>query len=150
MTEPGLEIQAAGPSDLRDLVTLEATAFEDPWTAAQLAGELAERHALVLIARGGASSMALGFAAFRHIAGEAELLRLATTPAARRQGVARRLAEAGLERLRQAGCDGCYLEVRTTNLPAIALYESLDFRRAGVRRSYYGDGSDALLMKRDL
>lgn len=145
-----VEIRVAGPADLSDLIGIETAAFADPWTPQQLAQELDERHALVLVARRGDPPAPLGFAAFRHIAGEAELLRLAVVPAARRLGIGRALTNDGLGRLRQGGCAGCYLEVRTTNHPAIALYESLDFRRAGTRRAYYADGTDALLMKRDL
>jgi ribosomal-protein-alanine acetyltransferase len=142
-------IRLASPADLPALAALEDAAFFDPWSPAQIAAELAEPHALVLIAAGD-SGETRGYAVFRHIAGEAELLRLAVIPTARRRGVARRLAVDGIERLRQSGCSGCYLEVRTTNRPAIELYEALDFRRAGTRRRYYVDGTDALIMKLDL
>jgi ribosomal-protein-alanine N-acetyltransferase len=41
------------------------------------------------------------------------------------------------------------LEVRTSNGPAIALYERFGFRAAGVRKRYYQDtGEDALIMWR--
>jgi ribosomal-protein-alanine acetyltransferase len=145
-----LGIRAADVGDLGALVELEAGAFTDPWSPPQVFAELEDGHAFVLIALGGTPPAPLGFAVFRHIAGEAELLRLGVSPNARRHGVGRRLTEAGLARLRELRCDGCYLEVRTNNTGAIALYESLDFRRTGTRRGYYSDGSDALLMKRDL
>ncbi|MDP9189370.1 MAG: hypothetical protein M3O25_08995, partial [Actinomycetota bacterium] len=39
------------------------------------------------------------------------------------------------------------LEVRVSNLPAIAMYEGLGFHSAGRRRRYYHDnGEDALIM----
>ncbi len=147
MTAGELEIREAEVGDLGALVELEAHAFADPWTPPQVFAELGDGHAFVLIALGGTPRAPLGFAVFRHIAGEAELLRLGVAPPARRQGVGRRLTEAGLDRLRELRCDGCYLEVRTNNTGAIALYESLDFRRTGTRRGYYSDGTDALLMK---
>jgi ribosomal-protein-alanine N-acetyltransferase len=41
------------------------------------------------------------------------------------------------------------LEVRTSNAPAIALYERFGFRGAGTRPRYYTDtGEDALVMWR--
>jgi ribosomal-protein-alanine N-acetyltransferase len=138
-------IRRAVPADLERLAALEQAAFADPWSGAQIAGEIDERHALVLVDAG-----LEAYAVFRHIAGEAELLRLAVAPPARRRGLGRRLAEEGLAQLRAAGCSACYLEVRTTNRPAIALYEGLDFRRAGTRREYYADGTDALIMHRSL
>ena len=138
-------IRRATASDLEALTRLEQEAFTDPWTVAQIRGELGEPHALILLAE-----QLDGYAVFRHIAGEAELLRLAVAPRSRRRGLGRRLVEAGLESLRATGCSACYLEVRTTNHPAIALYEELDFRRAGQRRTYYADGTDALIMHRSL
>ena len=142
-------IRLATPADLAGLAALEAAAFAESWSVEQIAGEIGEPYALVLVTPDGADGLA-AYAVFRHIAGEAELLRLAVVPASRRRGLARALVEAGLERLRRAGCAGCYLEVRTTNHSAITLYETLDFRRAGTRRSYYADGTDALLMHRSL
>ena len=147
MTSGDLEIRLAAPADAAALEQLERAAFGDPWTHTQITDELAERHALVLVAAKPGTAIA-GYAVFRHIAGEAELLRLAVEPVSRRHGLGRRLVEHGLELLAQSGCATCYLEVRTTNLSAIRLYEELDFRRAGIRHRYYSDGTDALLMHR--
>lgn len=87
----------------------------------------------------------MGYAAFRHAAGEAELLRLAVLPEERRRGVARALFFEGAGRLQAESVQVIFLEVRLDNAPAIALYESLGFTRAGRRRGYYRDGTDALV-----
>ena len=52
--------------------------------------------------------------------------------------------------LERAGPDASYtLEVRTSNAPAIALYERFGFRAAGTRPRYYQDtGEDAMIMWR--
>lgn len=41
-----------------------------------------------------------------------------------------------------------FLEVRTDNAPAIALYEKYGFEKMGIRKNYY-NGADALTMKRE-
>ena len=46
--------------------------------------------------------------------------------------------------------DEIYLEVRTSNLPAISLYEKLGFQTKSILKSYYRDGEDASLMALDL
>ncbi|HXT84287.1 MAG TPA: N-acetyltransferase [Verrucomicrobiae bacterium] len=46
--------------------------------------------------------------------------------------------------------DEIYLEVRTSNLLAISLYEKLRFQTKSVLKSYYRDGEDANLMALDL
>jgi ribosomal-protein-alanine N-acetyltransferase len=73
------------------------------------------------------------------------LMNVAVAPQRRRRGVASRLigrliAEAGSEL-------PLTLEVRISNRDAIAMYEKLGFRSAGVRPRYYQDnGEDALIM----
>jgi ribosomal-protein-alanine N-acetyltransferase len=42
------------------------------------------------------------------------------------------------------------LEVRPSNLPAISLYEKFDFYKVGIRKRYYPDGEDALVMQREI
>ena len=42
------------------------------------------------------------------------------------------------------------LEVRASNMAAVALYEQLGFQHVGRRKGYYADGEDALLMNRAL
>lgn len=46
--------------------------------------------------------------------------------------------------------DEIYLEVRTSNGPAISLYQKLGFQIKSVLKSYYRDGEDANLMALEL
>jgi [ribosomal protein S18]-alanine N-acetyltransferase len=149
-TSAGLAIRPARAEDLDAIVRLEETSFKDAWPAEMLACELAHPRALLLLAARGAEDPPAGYAAFRHAAGEAELLRLAVDPAQRRHGIARALVAAGLERLDREGIQVCFLEVRLDNAPAVTLYESLGFARIGHRRGYYRDGSDALIFALEL
>jgi ribosomal-protein-alanine N-acetyltransferase len=90
----------------------------------------------------------------RVAAGEMEVLTLGVTPAARRRGVAQALMAAALPAARDLGATEAFLEVAVDNDPAIALYERLGFRRAGLRKSYYDRRPqgyvDALVMRLDL
>lgn len=124
-----------------ELAAIHAASFTNPapWSAQslQISAEqgflLREPHAFLI---------------GRAIAGEAELLTLATAPEARRQGIAKRLVAAFLDRAR-AQADTAFLEVAADNAPAIALYAAAGFAPAGLRRRYYGD-VDAIVMRRDL
>jgi [ribosomal protein S18]-alanine N-acetyltransferase len=112
---------------------------------------VAHPHAVILVAPGPAGAAALdAYACFLEAAGEAELLRVAVAPARRRQGHARRLLNEGFARLSAAGAVSCHLEVRSANLGALALYRALGFEVCGLRRLYYRDGSDALVLRREL
>lgn len=93
-----------------------------------------------------------GFALFRHVLDEAELLTLAVDPAFRRRGIARALICCGTAGLAHASC--CFLEVDAQNSAAKALYLTLGFEQIGLRRGYYRqpDGllRDALVMRAGL
>ncbi|HEY3839513.1 MAG TPA: GNAT family N-acetyltransferase [Bryobacteraceae bacterium] len=75
---------------------------------------------------------------------EFEILSLATHPKHRRKGVARALIHDFCARHK----GDVFLEVRESNLGAIAFYESIGFERTGVRHAYYGNNSEgAIVMK---
>ncbi|HYO12326.1 MAG TPA: ribosomal protein S18-alanine N-acetyltransferase [Thermoanaerobaculia bacterium] len=141
-------VRPARPEDLDRIVRLEEASFTDPWPRELLAYELTHTGSIVLVASRAEDPS--GYAVFRYALDEAELLRLAVAPEERRRGVARALVAGGLERLRAEGVEACFLEVRANNEGAISLYEAIGFHRAGRRRGYYRDGTDALIYGLDL
>ena len=85
--------------------------------------------------------------------GEAHLLNLTIAPMWRRHGLGRDLLEHSLACACDHRADSLFLEVRTSNASAIALYHSSGFVDLAVRQGYYParDGrEDALIMKKDL
>ncbi len=141
-------LRTARLDDLERIVRLEQLGFPDPWPRELLAYEISHPMSLVLVAVWAEGLPPAGYASFRKGGGEAELLRLAVAPGERRRGVARALVTGGIERLRPAGIETCFLEVRTSNDGAIAFYQELGFERVGRRPGYYRDGSDALVYAR--
>ncbi|HIX34038.1 MAG TPA: ribosomal protein S18-alanine N-acetyltransferase [Candidatus Gemmiger avium] len=130
----GWTIRAMEPGDLPRCAAIEATA-PDPWTEPQLAEELASDFGRLFVAcRDGQTA---GLAVFQLAAGEASLNALTVDPAARRQGAGRALLTGALAALRAEGAQSCFLEVRAGNAAARALYESVGFAAAGVRRGFY-------------
>lgn len=81
---------------------------------------------------------------------EAEVVSLAVEASGRRKGIGRALLEQVLQRWRAEGVRHVYLEVKSTNQPARALYEACGFTEYGTRRAYYRDGTDAVLYRRTL
>ncbi len=144
----GCRVRPAGPGDAQALCALEAAASPVPWTTGQLADSLAG-HRVLLAERAG---LPLGYAVFRELLDEAELLNIAVLPDARRQGIGRSLLRA-LRAALAPEVRSLYLEVRAGNAPAIALYEGEGFVRVGLRRGYYpaaGGREDALLLRLEL
>lgn len=92
----------------------------------------------------------LGYAGLYHGdgLGDADLLTLATAPAARRQGLGRLMLAELVEAARQAGCRAVLLEVRHSNTAARSLYLSQGFEPIGLRRRYYrAPVEDAVVMR---
>ena len=48
------------------------------------------------------------------------------------------------------GVNKVFLEVRSSNISAIALYEKKGYTKISVRKKYYADGEDALVMVKEL
>ena len=134
-----------------DLGAVQAIEFEtpSPWSAGQLASELEQAGGWQFVAEAGASGRVCGFVSGRSCAGEAELLKIAVGREHRRQGIAGQLVAHILRYLAEQGIGRCFLELRTGNLPALALYERFGFHRVGLRKKYYASPSeDAILMEK--
>ena len=131
--------------DPQTLAALHAQAFDHPWSTAEIASLLDTPGTFVV-------EEDQGFILARALAGEAEIITLAVAPAARRQGLARRLIEQAVVRAMALGAESLFLEVADDNVPALALYRSLGFEVVGRRRGYYarprGEAPvDALVMR---
>jgi [ribosomal protein S18]-alanine N-acetyltransferase len=74
--------------------------------------------------------------------GEGELLNLAVAPGARRKGVGKALVAEFLEQFP----GGAYLEVRESNVAALALYKSLGFKVVTRRPEYYENPAEAAIV----
>jgi N6-L-threonylcarbamoyladenine synthase len=140
-------IRAMAATDLHAVAGIEAVSFTDPWTPEMFAEELRQELAWKAVAQGEDGTV-LGYLVGRMYPDVWHLMNLAVAPAARRQGVGRRLLAAFLQAADRASRD-VLLEVRPGNEAALALYASVGFARLGARRRYYPDtGEDALVLAR--
>ena len=132
-------------SDLPRVVALERRAFPSPWSLSMFVLELSKADAVCLGAFDDAEMT--GFLICARYDEAYHLMNIATDPSHRREGIGRAMIDSLIERV---GVDAnITLEVRVSNAPAIALYESYGFRGVGTRRRYYSDtGEDAMIMWR--
>jgi [ribosomal protein S18]-alanine N-acetyltransferase len=143
--DPGAgSIAAMTPADLDEVDAIERVSFKEPWPAQTFLDELAKPFARVAVLR--SSGRVLGFANYWLVAGEASLLAIAVHPDHRGRGLASQLVAFMLDEARATACALAILEVRRGNAPAIALYERHGFVTTYVRKQYYPDGEDALVM----
>ena len=89
----------------------------------------------------------VGFATFRVVAPEAELLNLAVLPAFRRMGIGASLLEKVIQETVASGAADLFLEARDSNLAALGLYRRFSFELHHRRPGYYSDPpADALTL----
>lgn len=136
---------------------LEAVLFpgDDPWSAAAFTAELRAGHHYLAARRSGehAGRTLVGYGGIALMPArlgqqaEAEVHTIGVDPDHQGRGIGRALLGGLL-----AAADGIaavtYLEVRTDNAPALALYRSTGFTVVGTRRRYYASGADAFTMRR--
>jgi len=84
-----------------------------------------------------------GIVVGRQVLDEAEILNLAVTQGARRQGEGRALVGHILNRFAEHHVSRVFLEVRESNAGAIAFYRGLGFEAIGTRRAYYQDPQES-------
>lgn len=93
-----------------------------------------------------APELVLGFVGLWLLIGEAHIVTLAVHESRRRCGLGELLLIRAIDVAMASGQEVITLEVRRTNEAAIGLYEKYGFTRAGVRRRYYENDEDAVIM----
>ena len=141
----------ANSFDIPVLVSLDKELFPySPWSAGQYREEISAPTRLFVVALDDASSV-IGYAGvFAPGGAEADVLTVGVVPQHRGQGIARELMARITQWAIEQGSIAMMLEVKTDNVEAISLYESLGYVKLNVRKDYFGTGLDALVMRKDL
>lgn len=156
MNEPGPTIREAMLDDLPAVIRIEQESFPDPWSAESFETSLALDRMRFLVASGAGTGDAgsgevLAYVIALVLLDEAEIADIAVSSAARCRGIGGRLLDAVMADLIGRGVRTLFLEVRVSNTPARALYESRSFREVGRRRGYYRlPTEDALVLRREI
>lgn len=144
------EIRRATRADAAELVAMEKQTFGNrSWGANGVEGGFEEAGVEFLIASRDGDEP-IGFAIWRALPGEAELLSIGVVENARRLGAGAALLSAVIDAARAAGAEAIFLEVDPANEPAVHLYRIQGFEHAARRKAYYRTGADALIMRKGL
>lgn len=146
-------MREASRADAPALAALARRCLAEAWSEASFEAALAAPGAAgwVIGAEGASGGRALHGYLLGALAGAGfEIQSFGVAPAMRRRGFARRLLQRALAHARAQGVAAVELEVRDGNRPAQALYAREGFAIVGRRPGYYGDGDDAVLLRRPL
>lgn len=92
----------------------------------------------------------VGYAGGMVVDGDLQILKVASSPCARRQGVGRQLLSLVATDAIALGASSVSLEVRVANKGAQRFYEALGMKNIGRRPRYYSDREDAFVFKGSL
>ena len=151
----------AHSGDVEAIERIEHRCFgrEERFHRRQIAALAANPRAIVLIAQDDSSKhLGWGAALVRRHRGarggpatcSGRIYSVAVDPDGRGMGVGKKLMTEMLDWLRDRGATRVYLEVRTDNVAAIALYRKLGFAEIGWIDHYYATGLHALRMMRSV
>ena len=138
-------------ADLDAVLRIEREVHAHPWTAGNFSDALRSKY-LCKVYESETDGM-VGYAILMLAVDEAELLDIAIAAGQQRHGWGRKLLEEMMALARRQNMQRMVLEVRASNLAAIALYRKAGFSDIGLRRDYYpaeNGREDAILMGREL
>jgi ribosomal-protein-alanine N-acetyltransferase len=136
------QIRAMSIADLKEVADIERVNYDFPWTLGIFRDCLLAGYQSIAIEITGmpcnqSSKVVRGYGIMSVAAGEAHILNLCVHPEFQSVGYGRQLLNALLKKAKSLGVERVFLEVRPSNNVAISLYQSIGFKKIGVRPSYY-------------
>ena len=138
-----MRIRPITPDLLEQIAALERVSFAQPWSARALellCGDTAFGFACL------AEEGVVAYGGMLTVLDEGQVTNIATHPAHRRCGYGAAIVAAMLEEARRRDLAFVTLEVRESNLPAIALYQKFGFEVVGRRPRFYTEPVEAALI----
>lgn len=132
--EAAVNIRAMNHEDLALVSDIERRSYEFPWSHGVFRDCLLAGYQCAVLERDG---RVVGYSILSVAAGEAHILNICVEPACRSMGYGELLLDEILLRARAAAVREIFLEVRPSNLHALALYKKKDFHKVANRPAYY-------------
>ena len=118
--------------------------FDDFWNYNILKKVFQNENYILLVAKENESI--IGFTVISIILDEATIENIVTKKDMRKKHVASSLMEEIIKICKKKNLSSLTLEVNSLNLPAIKLYQKFNFKNVGLRKKYYNNSDDAIIM----
>ena len=135
-------------NDVDSIVQLNLSCFPDGWNQSMLNSAFDDGRFYCIGAFD--DDKLIGALSYSVSVDDADIESVVVIPEYRKSGVAKALVSLAIVKLELLGKQKVFLEVRKSNIPAISLYEKFEFNKISVRKRYYSDGEDAIIMVKDL
>lgn len=132
--------------DLDTIMVIEPQIYPYPWTRGNFGDSLNSGYSAWVLMH---NEDIIGYSLMMMVLDEAHLLNLSIAKNYHKQGLGRTLLEHMVDIAKNNQMANMFLEVRQSNISAIALYENMGFNEMAIRRNYYpatNGREDAILM----
>ncbi len=132
--------------DLDAIMVIEPQIYPYPWTRGNFSDSLNSGYSAWVLMH---NELIVGYSLMMLVLDEAHLLNLSVAKTYQKQGLGRILLEHMVDTAKSKQMANMFLEVRQSNISAIALYENMGFNEMAIRRNYYPAANgreDAILM----
>jgi len=140
-----IKIQPMTADNVQAVAQIEAECFSEPWSLAGLEAELTNPLAVFLTAA--IDDITAGYGGMHCVAGCGYITNIAVLPAFHRMGIGAAILASLIAHGKANKLEAITLEVRTSNLAAISLYQKFGFAKEGIRPNFYSKPrEDAMIM----
>ena len=128
--------------EIKDVLTSQ---FDDFWNSEILRNELKNENSYYLVAKQG--DTIVGFVGIKSVFDEADIMNIVTRKDCRNLGIGTYIFEQLLRLAKENEIKKITLEVNENNSSAIHLYEKFGFKKIAVRKNYYNNVENAIIMQ---
>lgn len=142
-----ISIENLNDENLPYLKTFYESKFSNIWSFETFLDDFNSSSSQYIVAK--LNNEIVGFAGIKIVLDEAEIMNIVTSIFSRNNGVGSKLLNELINISKENNCLNIFLEVEDTNLPAIHIYEKFGFNRLTIRKKYYNNTKDAIIMKKE-
>ena len=139
------KIELMSNNDLESIKEILQTEFDEFWNYEVLKQELSSNNSKYIVAKT-LDNIIVGFSGIKIILDTAELMNIVTKKLYRKNGIGKLMLEYLINYCKKIGIKTLNLEVNAQNTIAINLYKKYNFKEVGLRKKYYNNTYDAILM----
>ncbi len=143
-----IKISKMNIDDLNKISPVLLTEFDDFWNYNIFKSELENENSKYVVAKN--NDEIVGFAGIWISIDEAHVTNIVTKKDLRKNGIGSTLLEELINLSKTLNLVSITLEVNENNLDAIKLYEKFGFEKLGIRKKYYNNTDNALIMTKKL
>lgn len=130
--------------DFENIQDIFTSDFDSFWNSSIFKQELLCANSHFIVAKNG--DEIIGFAGFKVLLDTADLMNIVVKKSYRNQGIGSLLLKELMHLFYSFSLSSLYLEVNENNFPAIRLYQKFGFKKIDVRKNYYPNEQNAIIM----